>query len=197
MKQQFHRVTWITEIHRNFFGTGNHDEADYHQAVENIRRTNPGAVLLNTDFAESSELIQYLEQLQYDLGGCPLYFTLGNHTRGNSIRQIRLHVQEYFSAIPTITYLGACDLPVPLTESVALVGYDGWSETRFDQWDVAFEKIKKDSPQQHRQAKWHRPSKRLDAAASKAAAHLFTILTQATRQFPIVILLAQLPLWLK
>jgi hypothetical protein len=190
-----HRVTWITDIHRNSFGTENCEGVDYQKAVENIRRTRPKSVLLNTDFAEASELIQFLKQLQYDVNGCPLYFTVGNHTHRNSIQQIRRELKEYLRDTPTITHVGACDQPIALTESVALVGYDGWSEASFERWAPELENLKQDARHQGRHAEWQRPSQRLESAAAKASVELIYLLAQAARQFPIVVLLTQLPLW--
>jgi hypothetical protein len=168
---------------------------DYQKAVENTRRTKPKSVLLNTDFAEASELVQFLKQLQYDVGGCPLYFTVGNHTRCNSIHQIRSELKEYLTDTPTITHVGACDQPIALTESVALVGYDGWSEASFERWPPELENLKRDARIPTRCADCHRLSQRPDSAAVKASVELIFMLSQAARQFPIVLLLTQLPLW--
>jgi hypothetical protein len=195
MSQQFHHLTWITDIHRNSFGEGDRRQADYQQAVENVRRTNPDAVLLNTDFAKASELMQYLEQLQYDLDGCPLYFTLGNHTHRNSIHHIRRQINKYCAG-RTITHVGNCEEPVPLTDSIALVGYDGWTDTRFGETTPslfsttlsAINEFLGDPKAQKRQGQ-------LNAAAHKSARRLKSLLSQALRRYPNVILLTQLPIW--
>lgn len=201
MESNVRNITWLTDIHLNFLwdkARGAFDP-EYYAFTENVLRTNPDAVLVGGDIAESPELLRYLEQLHCDLQGRPLYFVLGNHDcYRSSIQATRSEVRHYFAGHPTLHYLSIADDPIALTESVALVGHDGWADGRFGELEWSRAKIGDYAYiDELREAGEEGRRQLLNTLGDEGAAHLRKLLTKAAARFPRVILLTHVPPWLE
>ncbi|MGE3239506.1 MAG: metallophosphoesterase [Pirellulales bacterium] len=201
MQQNIRRATWLTDIHLNFLWDQDRGAFDpeYHEFVQSVRQSEPDALLVGGDIAEAPDLIQYLGQLEQDLHGCPLYFVLGNHDcYRSSIRATRQRATEFCSGRSALHYLSVDDRPVALTQSVALVGHDGWADGRFGELEWSQAKISDYTYiDELREAGEDGRRRLLSALGDEAAEHLRKMLSQAVEDFPQVILLTHVPPWLQ
>lgn len=201
MNDEIRQVVWLTDIHLIFLWDRDRQAFDpeYQLFVDEVLQTKPDAVLLTGDITEAPQLVTFLERLERDFCGVPLYFVLGNHDfYYASIRQIRDEVQRFCRERPALHYLTADDEPVALTETVGLVGHDGWADGRFGEllWSMAkfndyiyVEELREAGEDGRRRI--------LNALGDEAAAHVRRLLTSATRQFSHVLLLTHVPPWLE
>jgi 3',5'-cyclic AMP phosphodiesterase CpdA len=195
------RATWLTDIHLIFLWDKEQQAFDpeYDQFVHQVLETAPDAIFLSGDIAEAPELIPFLERLERDFRGCPLYFVLGNHdSYRSSIRTVRKAVQQFCQQRPRLHYLTVDAEPITLTKSVGLIGHDGWCDGRFGEleWsrakfaDYTYIEELRDAGEDGRR-------KILNALGDEAAEHVRTLLSQAVRQFKEVFLLTHYPPWLQ
>lgn len=118
------RLAWLTDIHLNFL-----KPAPLRSFLASLRKCRADAFLVTGDIAESTDVCEYLEQLD-DVLERPLYFVLGNHDfYFGSIRETRRRVCELCRERPRLTYL-THESFVPLSDDLALVGHDGWADAR-------------------------------------------------------------------
>jgi 3',5'-cyclic-AMP phosphodiesterase len=76
----------------------------------------------------------YLIRLD-DALACDIYFVLGNHDfYYGSIRETRAAMRELCAHRPRLHYLSAAD-QFELADGVALIGHDGWSDTRLGDYE--------------------------------------------------------------
>ncbi|MDO9119802.1 MAG: metallophosphoesterase [Nitrospira sp.] len=119
------RVAWVTDIHLDFLSR-EECEAFY----VSITRNEPDVLFITGDISVAPALVPHLEVLSQTLNK-PIYFVLGNHDfYGGSITEVRATLRECFRAHPFLTYLPDAGI-VPLTPSTALVGCDGWGDSRY------------------------------------------------------------------
>lgn len=124
-----HRIVWLTDIHLNFV---QQDTVDL--LINRIDQSDPSAVLIGGDIAESNDVVQWLVHLEDQLS-CPIYFVLGNHDfYFSSIARVRAQIAELCRQRPRLVYLSQHD-PVQLTADVGLVGHDGWGDARAGDFD--------------------------------------------------------------
>jgi predicted MPP superfamily phosphohydrolase len=195
------RAAWLTDIHLIFLWDRDRQcfDPEYQQFIDGILQTKSDAVFLTGDIAEGTEIIPFLNRLETDLAGCPLYFVLGNHDcYHSSIRAIRQQVTEFCRSRNSLHYLSAIEEPIALTKNVALIGHDGWADGRFGEleWsqarisDYTYVEELREAGEEGRRAK-------LNSIADEAAAHVSRLLTKAAAQFPRVFLLTHVPPWLE
>ena len=123
------RLAWVTDIHLNFLPPD--DRCAFY---ENILGLSPDAILVTGDIGESPTFDLLLIEMARALGR-PVYFVLGNHDfyRG-SIAEVRTRAARLTQQEPLLTYVPAARV-VPLTQSTALVGHDGWADARLGEFD--------------------------------------------------------------
>jgi len=118
------RIAWLTDIHLNFLRP-----EPMELFFEEVRRGEPDVVVISGDIAEGHNLLDYLRQLEAGLA-VPVFFVLGNHDfYRNSIANVRECTRTYCAASRYLRYLTAAEV-VELTPSTALVGHDGWADSR-------------------------------------------------------------------
>ena len=195
------RVTWLTDIHLVFLWDRDRAAFDpeYDQFVDRVLRTEPDAVVLTGDIAEAPELVPFLERIENDFRGCPLYFVLGNHdSYKSSIRAVRSQVKQLCHGSRPLHYLTADSEPIALTRSVGLIGHDGWADGRFGEleWSQArisdyryVEELVRAGENGRREI--------LNALGDEAAEHVKRLLTQAVSLYSKVVLLTHVPPWLE
>ncbi|TKS64361.1 MAG: phosphoesterase [Nitrospira sp.] len=119
------RAAWLTDIHLDFLSRHACDEF-----FATIASHNPDAVFLTGDISVAPLLLTHLEAMGQALSQ-PIYFVLGNHDfYHGSMTAVRTAVRECAHAHPLLTYLPEAGV-VPLTPSTALVGHDGWGDSRY------------------------------------------------------------------
>ncbi len=125
------RVIWATDIHLNFL-----DAEQRKLLVKSIVDQSPDALLLTGDIAESPSVVACLEALAKDVGR-PIYFVLGNHDyyRG-SIAGTRGEVNRLAERTEALVYLSSVEM-VELTPAIAIVGHDGWGDTRLGCYETS------------------------------------------------------------
>jgi Icc protein len=118
------KLGWLTDIHLNFL-----NPADLTEFVVFLAKQEVGAFVITGDIAEGNTITKYLKILS-DAIGKPVYFVLGNHDyyRG-AIERVREEVANVCRMHDNLIWLNEAGV-VPLTESAALVGHDGWADGR-------------------------------------------------------------------
>jgi predicted phosphohydrolase len=119
------RAAWLTDIHLDFLS--NAACADFFAA---ITFQHPDAIFLTGDISVAPSLVEHLGVMA-DTVGIPVYFVLGNHDfyRG-SIADVRAAISQCCRTHPRLRYLSEAGV-VELTTSTALVGHDGWGDSRY------------------------------------------------------------------
>ena len=119
------RVIWLTDIHLNFVSA---EETE--SFLADVRTQQPETILLGGDIGEADTVCDFLTRMA-DTWNCPIYFVLGNHDfyRG-SIAGVRSEVQRLANQSDSLVYLTNEEHPQRLTDSIALIGHDGWADAR-------------------------------------------------------------------
>ena len=118
------RLGWLTDIHCNFVSLEKRQSF-----YERILDQNLDALLLGGDIGEADSAPQFLAEMEHALH-VPIYFVLGNHDfYGGSIAAVRDRVARETAASPWLRWLSKIGV-VPLTQTTALVGHDGWADGR-------------------------------------------------------------------
>ncbi len=119
-------LAWLTDPHLDFAGI---DRA--RALARAIARSDPDRLVITGDIAESAGLQGWLDLFVRLLGETPIDFDLGNHDfYGASVADVREEVRQLCASSPTLTWLGGCARPIPLTEEACLIGHDGWGDGR-------------------------------------------------------------------
>lgn len=129
-----------------------------------------------------------------------MYFVLGNEDFfDSSIATVREQVNQLCNRHPTLHYLSADCEPVELTTSVALIGHDGWPDGRFAKldmpgstWPEDYARIR-ELREADEKGRWGL----LNTLGDQAAEHFRGLLSNAVRQFNLVLLLTHVPPWLE
>lgn len=118
------RLTWLTDIHLEFLSPAR--LTDFCVA---LARARPEALVITGDISQSRGLEAHLRILERALE-CPVYFVLGNHDYYHgSIAQVRDLAVRMTMGSPRLCWLPAAGV-VPLSDTTALVGHDGWADGR-------------------------------------------------------------------
>lgn len=133
------RLSWITDIHLNFLTL-----PKVQAFCRNILAGEPDAVVLTGDISEAPLLDLHLLAMAEELKPVPLFFVCGNHDYYNgsivSVREFlcERHTYPDYEKQPGNLYKGAWWLGnsgiIPLTETAALVGHDGWYDGLYANW---------------------------------------------------------------
>lgn len=118
------RLAWMTDIHLDFL------ESSKREAFfAALRAQASDGLLISGDIAEAPTLVAHLEDLAAAVQR-PIYFVLGNHDfyRG-SFAAVRSEVRRLCQRAASLIYLPDARV-VPLTSKTALVGHDGWGDSR-------------------------------------------------------------------
>jgi 3',5'-cyclic AMP phosphodiesterase CpdA len=123
------RLAWATDVHLNFLPPPARREF----AAE-MRAQEPEVVLLAGDIAEAHDLAPILESFAAEVA-VPVYYVLGNHDfYGGRIESVRARTRILEESAPTLRWLPSHDV-VALTARTALIGHDGWGDTRLGDFD--------------------------------------------------------------
>lgn len=111
-------IIWVSDIHLNFLNENQREDF-----YKKLKDANGDAVVISGDIAESHNVIPFIKGMEAYIE-IPVYFVLGNHDfYGSNLADVKR------LAASTGTYLGA-EQCVALNASTALLGVDGWGDTR-------------------------------------------------------------------
>lgn len=118
------RLGWLSDIHLDFA-----HPARVERFLDTLAATEVDAWLIGGDTAEGPSIIVELRRIAARVE-VPVYFILGNHDfyRG-SFAAVTARVRERLAGHPRLAWLTGAE-PLLLSESVALVGDDGWADAR-------------------------------------------------------------------
>lgn len=132
------KLAWITDPHINFVS-----EEKIKQLAETIQGDKPDAVVITGDIAEGHNIVEYLAFFDSMMGNrCPIFFVLGNHDfYKSSVSSVREKIEKLFTykenhkedKAARLGYLSTSGV-IPLTETTALVGHDGWADGGYADW---------------------------------------------------------------
>lgn len=119
------RVAWLTDIHLSFV-----EEENRQGFVDHIVESDPDMMLLGGDIGEAANVANFLKNIG-DIFEIPTYLVLGNHDfYGGGISSVRAAVRELCDQHPFLHFLTTAMAPFQITDSLALVGHDGWADAR-------------------------------------------------------------------
>jgi predicted phosphohydrolase len=137
------QILWGTDLHYNFLKHGK--IRDFHGLVnEQIKESHANALLngedlttlavvISGDISEAPALKGHLEMIRGGLG-LPVYFVCGNHDYWHkSFAETRAMLTEMTNETAT-KWLGAVSF-IPLTDTTAIVGHDGWYDAVHGDWE--------------------------------------------------------------
>ncbi|MDP3092836.1 MAG: metallophosphoesterase [Nitrospira sp.] len=182
------RAVWVTDIHLDFLS-----HAECASFFDSIVGDSPDIIFVTGDISIAPSLLSHLEAMNQALNR-PIYFVLGNHDfyRG-SITEVRMAVRARLHGHPLLTYLPEAGI-VPLTPSTALVGHDGWGDSRYGNYATSPVELN-----DHRYIKEltgltsPQLQERLMRLGDEAALYLRQTLPQACERYSHVILLTHVP----
>ncbi len=134
------RLVWTTDCHLNTV-----HQHGIEAFCRQIAQEKPDVLVITGDISEAPHLATHLGfmQVQLDiLHPTPILFVCGNHDYYHgSIAEMREKLTKLFTydevykknLVPRIGWLGSSGV-VPLTETVALVGHDGWYDGGYANW---------------------------------------------------------------
>ncbi len=182
------RLAWLSDIHLNFI-----DSPAAERFYASVCETKADAVMLTGDIGEARSVIPWLERMD-DALQRPIYFVLGNHDfYGGSIAAVRLAASELRKRRPNLIYLTAAGA-MPLTETTALIGDDGWADARLGKYETSYvmmndyRLIEELAPY----TKFERWGK-LKQLGDEAADNIRSALPKALEKFPHVLLATHVP----
>jgi Icc protein len=118
------RICWVTDIHLNFLRS-----AQVETFFSAIASRQPDVVAVTGDIAEAGSVEDFLLRLAAAVPR-PIFFVLGNHDfYGASIGWVRDRMEALSRTHPQLRWLNDAGI-MPLTESSAVVGHDGWADGR-------------------------------------------------------------------
>ena len=119
------QLIWVSDIHLNFLSES--DRQEFYKKIVRASTNEVCAVIISGDIAESHNVVSLLKEM-CDVTRLPVFFVLGNHDfYGSSVTQVKRSVRA-FSYIGNKTF-------VPLTNTAALVGVDGWGDCRYGDFE--------------------------------------------------------------
>jgi len=182
------RAVWLTDIHLDFLS-----EPACTAFFETIAARRPDAVFVTGDISVAPSLLTHLRAMA-DALHIPIYFVLGNHDfYHGSIATVRAAVSNCARSQALLQYLPEAGV-VALTKSTALVGHDGWGDSRYGDYARSSVRLNDHVLIEELTGLTHSTlQERLRHLGNEAAGYLQEILPKALDQFRRVIVLTHVP----
>ena len=182
------RAVWLTDIHLDFL-----NESARAAFFETLVAHRPDGVFLTGDISVAPSLLAHLRAMA-DAIQTPIYFVLGNHDfYHGSITTVRAAVRECGRSHALLRYLPEAGV-VPLTQSTALVGHDGWGDSRYG--DYARSSVRLNDHvliEELTGLTYPKLQERLKHLGNEAAGYLQEVLPKALDHYRRVIVLTHVP----
>lgn len=118
------RFLWATDLHLNFLNRYN-----IINFLLSIHRANVDGVFITGDISTGNKLVEHLSWMESIIKK-PIYFTLGNHDFYESdIFSVKNSLKKL--TISNLKYLTQNETNISLTKDIALIGHDGWYDSRW------------------------------------------------------------------
>ncbi len=182
------RLAWLTDIHLDFLDRGK--RSDF---LASLGAVDADALLVGGDIGEAPTVDGFLRQIAVAVGR-PVFFVLGNHDfYRDAIARTRDRMRDLCRTVPHLVYLSQ-EAVIPLTESTALVGHDGWGDGRYGNFMQS--PIRLNDHLLIAELTGLPSStllERLNRLGDEAASHLKRVLPNALASHPRVLLLTHVP----
>jgi Icc-related predicted phosphoesterase len=132
------KLLWTTDIHLDHLKLPRIQEF----CRNLLKPQNPDAIVITGDLSNSKMLFHHLLVLEKEMDPVPVFFVLGNHDYyDGSIKDIRVILKERYSYTESdkkelskgAYWLGSSGI-IPLVDSTALIGHDGWYDGGYANW---------------------------------------------------------------
>lgn len=182
------RVVWLTDIHLDFLS-----ESTRAAFFETIAAQRSDGVFLTGDISVAPSLLVHLREMAHAIQ-TPIYFVLGNHDfYHGSIAAVRAAVSNCGRSHALLRYLPEAGV-IPLTKNTALVGHDGWGDSRYGDYVRSSVRLNDHVLIKELTGLTHSMlQERLRHLGNEAAAYLQETLPKALDQFRRVIVLTHVP----
>lgn len=182
------RVAWLTDIHLDFL-----EPPEVERLCEQVRNSNPQAVLISGDISVADQLESHLAALDAAMA-CPIYFVLGNHDYyRSSIAAVRASLGSFCAGSTRLRWLTLGGV-FPLSAHTALIGHDSWSDGRLGNHASSPVLLNDFFLIEELVGLEHGPRLlKLNALGDEAAAFFERLLPQALDRYENVILLTHVP----
>lgn len=119
------RYVWLTDTHFNFLS-----KAKLFDFFISLRELKCDGIMISGDISTGSELSHHISFL-LKVTEIPIFWINGNHDfYGSSFQEVRESMLNLVSEDNRLHYLTLTDY-VPLGKSAALIGHDGWCDSRW------------------------------------------------------------------
>lgn len=183
------RIAWISDIHLDFL-----NEETLPAFYDMLAITFTDALLLGGDIGESRTISDFLIQIAQH-AQIPVYFVLGNHVYyGSSLHAVRHEIRSLCQQIPHLHYLSEIDKVVPLGESTALIGHDGWADLEYG--DFQYSSVWMRDYSEIEELKGHKKKTLPDVMrqfSQQAATHIENMLNIALQDYNTIVILTHVP----
>lgn len=182
------RWIWATDLHFDMATPRAFDAF-----VKSVREKKPSELLIAGDLADSHSLAPILQKLAKQLE-IPIYFVLGNHDfYGSSIDQVRRDTKLLCQEHPFLYYLTDLEV-VPLEDSIALIGHDGWADALSGDFMASSVELR-DQYEIHDFQRLRKPERfqRLVQLGAEAAYDVEQKLVKALKDYTKIVLVTHIP----
>ncbi len=182
------RIPWLTDIHLNFL-----EGPQCELFLEELARGHFDSVIVAGDIAEGHTVTTYLRRMAAWLP-CPIYFVLGNHDfYFSNFADVHRAIRQLCHAHPNLHWLSDSGI-IPLADSTALIGHDGWADGRFGDFfnsnvEMTDYFLIEDLARLDPQTRFDR----LNAIAEMTVSYVDRLLPEALRQYERVVLVTHVP----
>lgn len=120
------RFLWATDLHLNFL-----NRYSIINFLLSIHRANVDGVFITGDISTGDKIVEHLSWME-NIVKKPIYFTLGNHDFFNSnFSDVKLEIKKLCKKNQQLNYLTNINNHISLTKDIALIGHDGWYDSRW------------------------------------------------------------------
>lgn len=124
------KYAWCTDVHLDFL-QGSDDKLV--KFANELIVGDPTGIFMTGDISVAPSLVYHLSVIERVVQR-PIYFVLGNHDYyGNSTEAVRKTMREVSNMSQYLKYMPVTPY-VPLTQTTAVVGHDGWYDALLGDW---------------------------------------------------------------
>lgn len=116
------RLVWSSDVHLDRM-----EASEFLEFTGHLQELKADGFILAGDIAEADSVIGFLKEFRERLV-CPIYFVLGNHDFwGGKFVETRAAIREFINERTDMYWLSESGI-IPLSETTALIGHEGWAD---------------------------------------------------------------------